>query len=354
MNPILPKLGIITKKNGQGGGPYESSQRILNSKLKNDFDLINIEYDSSIGRKISFTRIKDLILQIRANNIDLVHFSGLQLEGFHIGIAAFLSKTKSLIAIRGFSGDDKSLGFMKRLIMTLIFEPLTLVLVDRFYSNSEYTSKRRLLKVFRKKSLGVIYNLQPLKIDHCKSLINIIKPHNKLKVLIVSRITEEKGFKNLSKIISAVNPLEMEFIIVGDGDYKTEFISTLRSLENIKFTGIVEDVSKYYYAADVLLHPSLHETLGNVLIEASLNKVPIIASKVGGIPEIVIHNKTGFLVEPKNISSFVQYLNLLKENLELRADFGAKAFEFVKEKFSRERIEFQLNQVFTDLICRSE
>lgn len=354
MNQGLLRIGIVTKKNGKGGGPYESSKRILNSKLKNEFDLINIEYDSSIGRKISYTRINKLILQFRSYNIDLVHFSGLQLEGFHISIAAFLSKTKSLIAIRGFSGDDKSLGFVKRLLMTLVFEPLTLVLVSSFYSNSIYTSKRRLLKLFRKKSKGVIYNLQPFKKNQFESLTKISKSDSRLKILVVSRITEEKGFKNLSKIISAVNPLQIEFTIVGDGDYKPEFISSLKSLENITFTGIVEDVTKYYLDTDVLLHPSLHETLGNVLIEASLNKVPIIASRVGGIPEIVIHNKTGYLVDPNDIDSFVHYINTLKEDSELRSDFGAKAFEVVTEKFNRDLVEFQLSQLFVDLTSSNE
>ena len=74
---------------GKGGGPYEQ-QEDINSKLKEKYDFKTINYDTSLGRFISLRRIYDLYKQLKVINPDIVHFTGLQLSGFHIILACKL------------------------------------------------------------------------------------------------------------------------------------------------------------------------------------------------------------------------------------------------------------------------
>jgi glycosyltransferase involved in cell wall biosynthesis len=85
---------------------------------------------------------------------------------------------------------------------------------------------------------------------------------------------------------------------------------------------------------DVLVHPALMEGLGISLIQAAACAVPIIASRAGGMPEIVRHEQNGLLIEPGDLDALVQALKRLIDEPETRQQFGQAGRQLVQSEFS--------------------
>ena len=121
----------------------------------------------------------------------------------------------------------------------------------------------------------------------------------------VARLIPAKG---LDVLIDAVPMVlrefpDTKFMIVGDGPVKSALVakaSNLKCDKNIIFVGHSEYIWYYYRAFDIFVLPSLSEGLGIALLEAMAMGKPVIASDIGGIREIVKHNRNGYLVSPGN------------------------------------------------------
>ena len=99
------------------------------------------------------------------------------------------------------------------------------------------------------------------------------------------------------------------FLLVGSGKDEEYFKQLTQDLNNIEFVGQKENVGDYLAAFDLFIFPSRHEGLGSILLDAMDFGLPIIASNVGGIPEIIQNGVNGILV---NLNSFDDYFNALK------------------------------------------
>ena len=94
----------------------------------------------------------------------------------------------------------------------------------------------------------------------------------------------------------------------------------------------------YYSSSDVVVLPSLSENFPVVALEAMSSGKPVIASRVGGIPELVSNNKNGILVSPGNVEQMVEALLRLLENPSLRNRMGDMGRKIVEEKFDWKKI----------------
>jgi glycosyltransferase involved in cell wall biosynthesis len=94
---------------------------------------------------------------------------------------------------------------------------------------------------------------------------------------------------------------DWHFILCGDGHDETRFRQEIGELTNIELVGWVDNVGDYLSAFDLFVYPSLHEALGSALLDAMQFGLPIVATNVGGIPEIVEDGVNGKLVEPENV-----------------------------------------------------
>ena len=114
------------------------------------------------------------------------------------------------------------------------------------------------------------------------------------------------------------------FIIVGQGrDYQL-FKKQSSDLENIQFVGQVENVGDYLEAFDMFLFPSRHEGLGSILLDAMDFALPVIATDVGGIPEVIEHAVNGFIVQPNAIEDMIENILRLFSNDDLLQSIGEK------------------------------
>ncbi len=114
------------------------------------------------------------------------------------------------------------------------------------------------------------------------------------------------------------------FIIVGQGrDYQL-FKKQSSGLENIQFVGQVENVGDYLEAFDMFLFPSRHEGLGSILLDAMDFALPVIATDVGGIPEVIEHAVNGFIVQPNAIEDMIENILQLYSADDLLQSIGEK------------------------------
>jgi glycosyltransferase involved in cell wall biosynthesis len=129
------------------------------------------------------------------------------------------------------------------------------------------------------------------------------------------------------------------FYLAGDGIYRDKIIPKLKKFENFVWMGNLEypnEVKKFFSSIDLYLILSGLEGLGQSIIESMLMKKPVIASNIGGIPEIVIDRETGFLVNLGDSDQIVHLINVLLSKPDLVKKITTKAEESVKVNYSWE------------------
>jgi len=162
--------------------------------------------------------------------------------------------------------------------------------------------------------------------------------------------------KALAKIKKACNK-EFIAIFIGDGEHKAYFETLARFLNiNADFLGKVSEeiLEEYYKEADLVVVPSLFpELFGLVILEAMSYGKPVIASRIGGIPELVLHEETGFLFEPNNVDALAKYIKILLTDDELAIDMGLRALK-TSEKFSGTNHLKQLLNLYSKVLQQNE
>lgn len=352
------KVVIDLSTTGKGGGPYVSSTRIMQSALKDKYDFEVLNYDTSIGSGISIRRILDLKKQLIDLSPDLVHYTGLQLSGFHVAIACRLAGIKhTLLTIRGTSADAMYFNVIKRYITMLLIEPLTLVLTKRFYGVSSYVIQRRIARVFKRKCLGVIYNFPPDHLDaniHSQIRTELGLSATDIIIVSVARIIKDKGYNILDKaILKFKNNENVKFVIVGDGDYLLQFKEVLGSQISsgqVFCLGYRSDVQQILRGCDIFVLPTLHETLSVALLEASREGLALVASDTGGIPEIIETGYNGELVSVGDAAGLYRAMNRISKDIELRTTYGTNAAIKVEEKFSTNSIADQIDSAYQEVL----
>ena len=130
-------------------------------------------------------------------------------------------------------------------------------------------------------------------------------------------------------------------IIIGEGERKEKLQARINryNLQNSVFlVGRINDASKYLKAFDIFTLTSITEALPYVILEAGLAGLPIIASAVGGIPEIIDDMESGILVRPKEPAEIEKALSFLLKNPDKMALFKEKITDKIRREFSKEKM----------------
>ncbi|MDP8216813.1 MAG: glycosyltransferase family 4 protein [Candidatus Kaelpia imicola] len=157
-------------------------------------------------------------------------------------------------------------------------------------------------------------------------------------VSALGRLSDVKGFDYLLEAFGVFNNRYPQSILLlaGEGrerDVIEDRITGLGLNQNIKLLGLVYDIRKFLAVSDIFIQPSVMEGLGISLLEALAMGLPVIATEVGGIPEIVKNNYNGLLIEPKSPDALVAALFKLREDSPLKTELSGNAFKSVN-KFS--------------------
>ena len=169
----------------------------------------------------------------------------------------------------------------------------------------------------------------------------------------VGRLSSEKGAMNLIQAMHHVVKIipEARLLVVGDGPDKNILEQRAKSLElenKIQFLGAKsqEEVFRLYKSMDVLAVPSLFEGFGLTAAEAMAAGLPVVASNVDGLAEVVVDGVTGCLVPPNNPNALAEKLIVLLTDADLCRRMGQAGFDRVKVNFSMERFRESMLSVY--------
>jgi N-acetyl-alpha-D-glucosaminyl L-malate synthase BshA len=175
------------------------------------------------------------------------------------------------------------------------------------------------------------------------------------KVLMhVSNFRKVKNLPVLIQVFYEVQKLvPARLVLVGDGPEResTERHAEALGVEaRVEFVGDQEYIADLLPAADVFLLPSQHESFGLAALEAMSCGVPVVGSRIGGLPEVIEHEQTGFLCDPNDVDCMKAIvLGLFKDDT-LRRRIGQAARERAERLFNRDRIVAQYVDVYRRLL----
>jgi glycosyltransferase involved in cell wall biosynthesis len=210
---------------------------------------------------------------------------------------------------------------------------------DHLVAVSEYLSEETQKYLFKTKKIEIVpwginfdqfypelkqKNQNIVKIGFAKKLYELSGPDIALK-----------AFKYASK----KSRKRLVFRIAGDGpmtaDLKKEAknLGIDRQIEWLGWLSTPQSLREFFHSIDIFLMPSRRESFGVAAAEASAAGLPVIASKFGGIPEIIVNKKSGFLVDSKDIKGLGEALILLAENEKLRVKMGSEGRNIIKNNY---------------------
>lgn len=168
--------------------------------------------------------------------------------------------------------------------------------------------------------------------------------NQKLIILSVGRLVWEKGYIYALETIAILKDkgYDFEYHIAGAGidfDILVFHVKRLNIQDRVRFLGELtrDEVKERLTRADIYFQASLSEALSLAIIEASYYKLPIVSSDIGGIPEVVKNNKTGFLSPSCNTEEYAKSIIKLLENRNLRIRMGNKGHNFIVDNFPRKK-----------------
>ena len=284
---------------------------------------------------------------LRTNSPDILH---LHFTGF-IGLYPWLAKLLSVPRIFFTDHSSRPAGYVarqaplwKRGLVRLINYPLSTVFCVSNYGYECMTA----LRVLPQNRFKMIYNgvdlsrakRDPDRAERFRKKYSI--PAGDTVVLQVSWIIPEKGIPDLletARLVVAQNP-RVRFVVVGEGPYREQYMAAAHDMgldDHIVWTGLIEDPfgEGVFEMADIVCQlSSWEEVFGWMIAESMAYGKPVIATKVGGIPELIIEGESGFLVNPGDTVSTSDRVVALMNDPSLRERMGAAGRRIVQEKFA--------------------
>ena len=203
---------------------------------------------------------------------------------------------------------------------------------DRIITVSRKLKEKTLSILNELNDISVIYNganhkvFKPISRTFLEQKFKIEKNNNKI-IMFVGNLKTVKGCEYLiiafSELLKVCNRDDIMLYFIGDGDKKRDLVKMTKSLgvdKKVFFLGSKphDQIPLWLNISDIFVLPSISEGFPTIIPEAMMCGVPVIASDVGGISEIITTNKTGFLTKPGNIEEIVSCIKLLLDNENIR------------------------------------
>jgi glycosyltransferase involved in cell wall biosynthesis len=277
------------------GLPKEKEKAIESAARAQSIELIS--WRMSAG--INLGAMKELLLLLEKQGVRLVHSHGYK---FNILLGLLARRAVGVPIVSTVHGYVKA-KFPKKM---WIYELLDRLLLQRFDAIVLVSQKMREIKAF--KSSTKVHVIKNGIASECNSLPSALDAAP-FKLLAIGRLSPEKGFEYLIRALAEINQVTpvFELTIFGNGglrNYLENLVADLGLGKQVVFSGFVEDAQQYFHQYQMIVMPSLTEGIPVTLLEAMRNKTPIIASAVGGIPDVLGTNSSSLLT-PASVQDIV-------------------------------------------------
>ena len=347
-----------------GGGEFGGAERhILNLATAMDPNLVEVSvcclfddpfvkvareagikaYSIPMRHKLDFGIVTKLRDNIVKENINIVHTHGVRAN--LVGrLAAKLAGVETVVTtVHSLLAQDYPDLFSR--FANMMIEKTSRGLTTHFIAVSGGLQKALVHQGIPEKKITIIYNgLNPGSFQEAGISAGKwreragFEPGTTL-LAIVGRLHQVKGHHYFLKAAAEIlkTRTDVHFLVVGsgpEGDKLEEYTQKLGISDHVTFTGFVSDVSELMPDLDLLIVPSLWEGFGLTALEAMAVGVPVVATSVGGLPEIVEHGSTGLLVPPADEVGLVRGINWMLDHPQEAQEMATAAKAVVEEKFT--------------------
>ncbi len=165
----------------------------------------------------------------------------------------------------------------------------------------------------------------------------------------------DHSHKGQRTIIEAARQLQeshptLHFMLLGLGKDESEFRRAAEGLSNIEFVGFVDNVAPYLARFDLFVYPSLYEGLGSSLLDALSFGLPIVATRVGGIPELIEHGVNGLLIAPEKPRELIAALQRLLSDADLRESMSRENRQKAT-RYTAGRMASSYEEIYRDILA---
>lgn len=326
-----------------------ASVRVLSLTKGEDYERelenigVRVEFVGSSSNH--FRRLWSIIDNLRKNSVDILQSS----HFFANTYAALAGRALGIPAIGAIRGN-----LAEAMIANGRFGGAHLKLPHHLIANSQSAATEAIEK-----------GIDETKIDFVRNAVEFdglersepIRDRQCLNVLFAGRLVPLKRpdlfLRLASQLQSELPDQTLRFKIAGDGPMRGEVerLAYDKGLlpNHLELLGEVREIDRVYRRADILVSTSLHEGTPNVILEAMSHGIPVVATRVGGVPE-VLTERAGFTVEPNDFENLVDCTKTLIKNADLRLAMGAHGFECVRKNHSMGYLREKLTKVYSKVL----
>lgn len=199
--------------------------------------------------------------------------------------------------------------------------------------------------------------LEDNRVRQFRSSMNI--PDDALLIVALGRFVEKKGFQDLieafARLPASLGERPVHMLLAGDGPCFAALKNQARGLgvlDRIHWAGWQDELAPVYQSADLFVCPSRHEPLGNVILEAWANGLPVLSTATDGARELVINHDLAVLVPCRDPQALGREIQRLFENDRLRQSLAEAGKQHVRRHFTKERILQRYLEVYDELLHR--
>jgi glycosyltransferase involved in cell wall biosynthesis len=302
------------------------------------------QHRTFLGDLFSFGSVFSLIRLFKTERPDIVHVNSAKAGGLG-GFAARIAQVPLIIfTAHGWEFNAPRSFFSK--IGIRFFSWLTILLAHRTIAVSRAIEHdvRRLPGV--KSRITVIrHGITCPTLSTREEARALLSPHTigQYWIGMISELNPTKRIEDALTAFSIVAKTHPEalLVILGEGRSRKNLETLVRELDighQVSFVGFRSDAASLLRAFDLFLHTSTSEALGYVILEAGCAELPVVATNVGGIPEIILDDNHGLLVEKKNPEALAEAIESLMQDHQRANELAARLHARVETAFGKERM----------------
>ncbi|MBI5126400.1 MAG: glycosyltransferase family 4 protein [Candidatus Taylorbacteria bacterium] len=288
-----------------------------------------------------FAVFKKLIKIFLTLKPDIVHLNSSKIGGVGSLAARCVRVPNIIFTAHGWAfNEDRSLP--SKFVITVLYW-ITILLAHTTIVVSKTMAEQISYMPFIEGKLHLIYNGIENKIPLVKKQArNELLPHLDSKDIIVGSVGELHPIKGHIYAIEAIGLLikkypTLRYVIMGDGEYRKtieHYIEKHNLGHHVILLGNIPNGASYLKAFDIFLLPSLSEAFGYVVLEAGIAQLPVIASAVGGVIEIVDDMKSGILIQPQKSHEIASAIDLLLQHKDLSKKYATELKAKIEKEYS--------------------
>lgn len=344
-------ITLVCDTKGERSKLFEFSDvKVRRFPISSPYNIRGIYYLYKLFRKEKFNIIQIFNIKMHILGTLAAFFAGISericfiLENTK---ACFLAKKRSIL----YSG------------VYFILLRLSYLIATRLMTNT-HANKKDNKWLTGRKQVDVVYSGYEIPTEIIPINIELPKHFSKLPIIVYNgRIDEEKGLHVLVEAIKILNckyGKEVGVLVLGKS-LRHKYFKRMKELvisynleESFWFAGFVTNVHEWILKAQILVLPSLAESMGYSIFDAWSCKIPVIASRVGGIPEIVDDGVNGVLFDPGNAFDLANKLLYLINDHEIAKRMGRKGYKTLMERFNMEQHIQMMEQLYFSIMKESK